>query len=386
MVGVTAWIILLGMAVHPVASSSASNSNMCVGEACTTLSQLEQDVHEMSTILLQTSVQVGSADSHATSTRTILQSTREPLAPERSWILELTATFISNNGLLCVEGPIKQTIGALALKGAGLHGAMYNQSRVRSETSCTDQGYSVGAGEDPTYVGVNVFFRSAVEQTAFAEAADAALEAYRSQYSLSQDMDLVLMANCTAHLLSEVGRSVQGQCDPVNELSGSWMHHDLVNRDEEHICDSGPFQYSVFSLATIKSTRQFPQHPYDQIKIGSCNDWGYMSPPDILARLMPDHCFAHFEEPVWALSCYSDPAKGFDAVMAAEDVLFDAEGDGFAMQCNQLDVDKYVTEIMSIQGCHCLPGSEVMQGAEAMGACSTPEEMCAIREWWHGQA
>jgi len=383
MVGSAALILFLGMAVHPVASSSASDTNTCVGEDCMILSISEQDVYEMKTSLLQTSTHVESSDSEAKSKRNLLHSKQQLLGPDRSWILDLTATFVSNTGLLCVEGPIKQTIGALALKQAGLHGAMYNESRVRSETNCTSQGYSLGAGEDPTYVGVNVFFRSAADQTAFAQAEGDALEAYRAQYSLPQDMDLVLMSKCTAHLESEVGLSVQGQCGPVNELSGTWTHHDLVNRDEENCCDSGPFQFSVFSLATIKSTRQFPQHPYDQIKIGTCNDWGFMSPLE--EDRIPDHCFSHFEGPEWALSCFSDPAQGFDDVQRIEGILF-AEGPSFGIECDKLGLDEYVTEIMSVQGCHCLPGTEVMQGAEADGRCTTAEELPAIREWWHGQA
>jgi len=340
------------------------------------LSHLEQEVLELETSLLQTSTHV----KHHLESST--QPLKHVLAPDRLWILELTATFISNNGLLCVEGPIKPTIGALALKKAGLHGSMYNETQIKSNTSCIFQGYSLDAGEDPTYVGMNLFFRSAPDLTQFAAAEDAALEAYRAQYSLPQDMDLDLMSKCTAHLNSEVGLSVKGQCGPVNELYFSYNHHDLEDYYTEMICDDAPFQHVVFTMAMLKTTKQYPQHVYDQIIPGSCKDRGFeseFSPSD------PDHpginCFSQL--PVWYLGASWKAAQGDFWTLDSSPLL--GAGPEFAEHCKQLGVDDYVMETMSIQGCTCLPGTDKMIENEEMGLCSTPEETSDIRTWWNGQ-
>jgi len=373
MVGFTSWIIFVGVAVHLVAASSASNTSACVGEECLTLSCSDEEVYELETSLLQTSVrQTPNFNPRDLPLFNTGPSPYNPLAPDRLWILELTATFISNNGLLCVEGLIKPTIGALALKKAGLHGALYNETQARSETNCASQGYSLNAGADPTYVGMTVFFRSAAEQTAFAEAEDAALEAYRAQYSLPQDLDLVLMSKCTAHLESPVGLSVKGQCDPVNEFYGSYNHHSFYDPYQELICNSAPFQFVVFSFALIKSTSQAHQHIYDQIIPGDCNSRGYES--ENTGGLT---CFS--QQPAWELECHWKAAQGdfltLDAWM----------GPPLAAHCNELGMDDYVCEVMSIAGCTCLPGTVKMRENEPQGVCTNPNDTSDIRVWWHGQ-
>lgn len=363
-------------------------------EACEHADIDDSIPEEASTILLQVSMREtrnqvetsGTNMSDYLSSRANFYSITRELSPTNAVIFAQTATFISNNGLLCVEGLIRDTMGALALKQAGLHGAMYNDSLVLSSTECSSQGYTFQGGEDPAYVGVSIFFRSAVEQVEFQNAESQALQAYRAQYGLSEEM-ASLMSRCTAHLQSEVGLAVAGQCDPVNQIRGSWMHHDLVDRSFEHICDDGPFQHATFAMAVLKTTRQFPQHPYDQIKVGDCYEWGFNYPPP--AKNGPDHCFARFEsdearlskqEAIWEMHCNANPARMYDAVMADEHTLFRG---GFDDQAQQLGLDPNVTYILSITRCHCLPTTEVFE--KHAGDCTDPQLMPPIREWWWGQ-
>jgi len=307
----------------------------------------------------------------------------QKLKPGKELVRDTPATFISGDGLQCVEGQARAIVGALGLKQAGPRGALYSHTLARSQQgTCSSQGYSLNEGEDPTYVGVTLHYRNEAEKAAFAANEASALDTFRQQYNVSVNM-ASLMADCTAHTDSAVGHAVRGTCHAVDAFKASWMHHDVHDHpDREHCCDEGGFQKAVFSLAVLKTTKQYPQHPHDQIKVGSCESYGYWS-----CGMSVDHCFSAFEpgstEPTFHMSFWENPSlallpnSGTPAASEAEFYLF--HNGGFEEYCHANGLDPVMMDIMASQsGCHCLPGSEVFTKT----TCSSQSDFSPIREWW----
>lgn len=354
---------------------------------CESDSACDSEVSLIQTVLNATRKSLGSHSSKKRYTSR-LYTDSNPLRPEQLHILDYNATFISNDGLLCSQGLIKTAIGSLALKQAGLTGMLFNESSVRSQTDCSSQGYTVSMGEDPTYREMALFVRSAEDYEMYREAQSQAVQAFAENNGLPLDTARLMWA-CTAQLQSEVERGVTEQCSLVDEISGSWMHRDLVDYQTMRSCDTGPFQKAVFALATLKTTPQFAQHVYDQILVGNCNDWGFMVPLEEDAQ--PDHCFAHFTPPAWALHFHYDEDLGYEPVMEDERCLGNGCAeypDGFPDMGRAIGLDEDVITIMGVTGCHCLPESEVMEQTREHNndenVCTTPEELPAIRTWWYG--
>lgn len=350
----------------------------------------ETSCEATSVLLLQTlsnssrrAVTAGAAESHYYSK---LYREHHRLAADQLHILEYRASFVSNDGLVCYEGEIRTVVGSLALKQAGVLGGLYNETTVRSKTNCGTRGYTVAMLEDPTYNEIQMFVRHEDDMVQFFDKGTEAIENFAARHNIPVET-ASLMNGCTAQLGSEIELKVHDQCSSVDEYSGAWFHRDLEDHQTTMCCNSGPFQKSVYALATLKSTAQFAQHPYDQVVVGNCNDWGFMEPP--VEEAIPGHCFTHLEEPVWFISFFPDPEIPVERVLEDEAAVFGGNEQyplAFRGMGRSLGLDEDAITVMdTVPGCHCVPMAEMFQDMASQGLCQTPEQLPAIRLWWHGQ-
>lgn len=282
------------------------------------------------------------------------------------------SSFVSVNGLLCVEGPGRIAEGALALKKAGVMGELYNAVIAHPNVSCAERGFHTSVGEDSCYPGAQRFSRGGED---FQHAEDTAMSFYAQNWNLTT-VQVALMASCTCHPDSLAMASRPASCSSIG-LEGSWMHHDPFRNEDQLMCDGGPFQHATYVLAILKSTAQLAMHRFDQIAPVSCASLGFSQSSPI------DHCFPRLH------MNWQNPDSSADAGMArsveVESSLFPAEN---ATGSRLDDFGGLYGIDMSIinkdPGCHCLSSSEV--GQSINGACDPPElHTSPIREWYDGQ-
>jgi len=287
-----------------------------------------------------------------------------------------TSAFVSNDGLLCVDGPSRKVEAALAIKKAGLKGALFNETFAHKSQTCSSLGFSYSGGADSCSPGVMTYHRDQAAQATFAEAEATALAAYRAFWNLETD-DVNLMAQCTCEPGSAALESRTESCDSLNQrFTGSWIHHDHHTQAQE-ICDGGPFTFATFAMAVLKSSGQLPMHQFDQIAPVECTVLGF---PYRYAP--PDHCFTSGNN---TLHIYmqtpeirTDP--GIKMSQATEGGLF---GGGFRPWAEERNLDSSI--LFSQPGCNCFPGSEVYnQVGGPFGACAPPEKHPPVNDWWNG--
>lgn len=278
------------------------------------------------------------------------------------------SSFVSVDGLICVDGPKRIAEGALALKKAGVLGELYNMAVAQANVTCAARGYMVHIGEDPCYPGAQNFVRSLSDVAAFDEAQNAATEYYARSYHLTIEK-VALMAACTCHPASEAMASRPASCATIN-LTSCWAHHDPYNHEIELLGDEGPFQYNTYVLAILKSTAQMPMHRFDQIAPVSCASMGF---PTTDGR--QDHCFPqnklHFNLE------FADAE--FTRSMEVEGGLFTGEFVDIFSKMYGLD-----TSVLGLTvGCHCFSTSEV--GRNQTDCSPTETHTSPIRDWFDGE-
>jgi len=288
-----------------------------------------------------------------------------------------TSAFVSNNGLLCVDGPSREVEAALALKKAGVKGGLFNETFAQMSHSCSRLGFSYSGGVDSCSPGVMTYYRDQGAQAAFADSEKAALTNYSVFWNLDAD-DASLMAACTC----EPGSAALGErtqsCENLNQhFKGSWVHHDYQTQEEE-ICDSGPFSFATFALAVLKSTAQLPMHQFDQIAPVDCAELGFPHRYD-----PPDHCFTYEQNTLHVHIRWPSILIGIDpGIQSSMETESDLFGGGFVEWGVQLGIDLSI--LFSSPGCHCLPGSEVGEQQAEQGLCSGTDHS-PVEDWWYGQ-
>lgn len=274
-----------------------------------------------------------------------------------------TSSFLSVSGLLCFEGPPRLAEGALALKKAGVKGELYNMVFC-SSLSCAERGYAFSAGEDDCYPGVQTFARESPDVALFQVAEATAKQYYANVWNLT-DEQVALMAACTCHPGSAAMAARSASCGSIG-LTGSWTHHDPFYGENQLMCDDGPFQYSTYALATLKTTAQMPMHRLDQITPLPCSQvgFGYQNPAD-------DHCFPKLKMN-FATSEHGEEDPGCAEAVVVEGVLFN---DSFTQDFVPMyGLDESI--FAGTPGCQCV--------CEAASDCQ-PHSSSPIRDWWNGQ-
>lgn len=279
-------------------------------------------------------------------------------------ILNDTSSFISTNGLFCVEGPPRAAEGALALKKAGVQGALYSESYAMSGKKCTDHGFSLIGGPDTCHPGLTTYFKDRAGHVAFLEAETQALENYRAQYSLPAQQ-VNLMAACMCHPDSSVMHFAAGHCSLLEGLTGALVHRN-PNTGSELTCSEGPLQRSAFVLAMLKSSAQLPMHLLDQIVPMSCSELGFT-----VQSATADHCLTGMH--TWTHGPASTD-KGAEDFATFEQDLF---GGGFESWAKGKGLDS--ATLMSVPGCQCLPGSET--AVQLSTLCKSPEARPPVGDW-----
>jgi hypothetical protein len=281
-----------------------------------------------------------------------------------------SSSFISVNGLLCVEAPARVAEGALALKKAGVMGELYNGVIAHAGVSCAELNYRVSAGEDSCYPGAQTFVRQPSDIIRMGRAELATRELYQQNWNLNHET-VALMAACTCHPDSQAMAARQGTCGSISQ-QGSWVHRDPFHNDDHLMCDGGPFQQATYVMAILKSTGQLPMHRFDQIAPVSCSDLGYHYSVEV------DHCFPKLHM-TWSVEDQAQDA-GLVRSSVVEPALFNGAFEYGFERIYGMD-----NSVMNLKpGCHCLPNSEV--GVALRGQCNpTHHHTSPIRDWFHGQ-
>jgi hypothetical protein len=302
-----------------------------------------------------------------------MQMPTAPPTPTDAW------SFLSNDLRQCVEGAPEMVESSLALRKAGITGALYNNT-FAAEGGCQARGYTPAVGIrqflDDCHPNVTAFFLTEADQTTFKQATEDAINEYAKRWGLDS-MQAHKMHGCTCHPESFNHDLVDMECpDVLNGISGSWIHHDPKDQSEL-MCDGGRFLEATLSLAVLKSTGQLMMHEHDQIAPVTCEQLGF-------TREMPDHCFAGLHVGYKTDPIMEDP--GIKQSMAVEQMVFSKNLSETGGSFDRFVLDHHLNNkvLNGRFGCHCSPDSEVFG---QMFSNQKYDEACLhhtspIRLWW----
>jgi len=289
------------------------------------------------------------------------------------------SSFVSDNGLLCTEGPGRHIAAHLATYKASPLGGAYQESTATFNVSCRARGYGEGRAPDACSGSgrLSLSVRKAEDTAGIEEARRGVLDRWRGRHRVNGTLG-TLLAACSCHPRSEIYQARQQECESL-ESPGSWLHVTKVTASSvpTYACYEGPFEYALRALATMKSTPFFVVHEADEIIPKGCRELGYSSRVGVM-----DRCFTrlrlmkaggaaakaaggdaqHGQALAWTTSSYHVHIPDFDKM--AKDKNLDAWD--FGAQVN---------------GCHCSPKSLVFQGLKSKKTrCGFPP----VRDYWKG--
>mmetsp|Transcript_107297 Transcript_107297/g.313744 ORF Transcript_107297/g.313744 Transcript_107297/m.313744 type:complete len:323 (+) Transcript_107297:90-1058(+) len=284
------------------------------------------------------------------------------------------SAFISDNGVVCKDGPSRSVESALALAKAGVKGGLYNLTYAHVNQTCSDLGFTVPGGEDTCHPGVVSSFQDSSGPKAYLAAEKKVMKGYASKWGLANGI-VSLMAACTCHPDSVDLANNRGTCDQLDEYQGSWAHHDPVT-GKAILCNAGPFIYSTLALAVVKTYAQLPMHEFDSVAPVGCAELGFPH-----QQWAVHHCFPAMHLSTETSDMATDPGAASSSYI--ERMLF---GGGFDMWAKAKNKDLDMATLGSTAGCHCMSTSSVYQSmAETCEANKAAKKYSPVREWWHGQ-
>mmetsp|Transcript_89676 Transcript_89676/g.254252 ORF Transcript_89676/g.254252 Transcript_89676/m.254252 type:complete len:335 (-) Transcript_89676:112-1116(-) len=278
------------------------------------------------------------------------------------------SSFLSNDGLACTQGASRAVESVLALNKAGPYGALYNETFAHPNTNCSDHGFVFPSPDSGCHPGITTYFKDQARRELFIHEGDKALEHFRATYSL-QRKRVYLMTMCVCHPESKSYKLVTNDCNDLDLVPGSWVHH-APGDDRELMCAQSTYEHAVHTLAALKSSPMLPMHLHDQIMPIPCNRRGY------------EHEFPHEDQ------CYP-PMH----MWTKTDIQLDLglrETERVKKQLLKEGMDKFVKEIglsddlMSVSTCNCLTSSKVGKASKA--SCDRQGEAARspVRDWWDG--
>lgn len=277
------------------------------------------------------------------------------------------ASFVSNDGLYCAEGPTRKAESALALKKAAPYGSIFDSAFVVPGSTCVGQGF-VFYGPDACTPDVTVHFKTASDAPKFEASYQAALLSYSGAYNISKE-NATLMSNCTCHPGSPTLAAAGDQCTSLDTVTGCWVHENPYN-GSQMMCDQGPFVYAMRALSVLKSSPQLPMHFHDQIRATSCSNLGFGVIFDY-----PDHCYPKLR--VWT-RVRIDKDPGVQESMWVENNLTTGGFDEFAAAHHFGDLSVLNNSL----ACNCFANSSV--GQSMKGLCPALTNHSPVRDWWPG--
>mmetsp|Transcript_107298 Transcript_107298/g.313749 ORF Transcript_107298/g.313749 Transcript_107298/m.313749 type:complete len:326 (+) Transcript_107298:104-1081(+) len=285
-----------------------------------------------------------------------------------------TSAFISDNGLVCKDGPSRSVESALALEKAGVKGELYKLTFAHRRQTCSALGFETPGGEDACHPGVAAFFRDGGGPERHRLAEEKAVRRYAALFGLTEDI-VSLMAACTCHPHSIDMAHNRSNCNQLDAYQGTWVHRDPVT-SKAILCHEGPFIYSTLALAVVKTYAQLPMHEFDSVAPVGCAELGFPH-----QQWAVHHCFPAMHLSTETSDMATDPGAASSSYI--ERMLF---GGGFDMWAKAKNKDLDMATLGSTAGCHCMSTSSVYQSmAETCEANKAAKKYSPVREWWHGQ-
>jgi len=275
--------------------------------------------------------------------------------------------FTSSNGALCAQSDARTIEGFLALKKAGPHGKAFFRTHAY-KTTCEAMGFTLPGGEDACYPKIQLFFRQEDHRGAYARFERNLLRSYGGKWSIPEET-IVLLAACTCHPHSAAMRAVHGQCERLENMTGSWIHRDPES-NEGLICFEGPMQQATYSLATMKSSVQVMMHMADQVSPLPCSEHGFKEKHED-----PDQCFPRMN--LWAKTKPFGSDRGIRQSRRVEYDLFINQN--YTTWAKKMGLNTEV--LQTAPGCNCLPDSEL---GRQLSYCATAGKRPPINDWWLG--
>jgi len=277
------------------------------------------------------------------------------------------SSFVTDDGLQCLEGPHRELQAALATYKAKPIGKLFIKAKGERGVMCHARGYTVNLDMDPCDPNLQIHVKNASDGEAYKEAHGAALKEWRERHGVEETLSAV-MEGCSCHPHSKVAVTLSEQCKELEAFPGAWVHHSDID-GHELMCDQGPFVYALRTMAVLKSTAQLQMHLDDQIVPKTCPEVGF---PAVVPKI--DHCF-----PKMRIATRTDISSdiGVKEAGVVESRLFKG---GFEEWGQTAGLDLKI--LFSTPGCHCLPDSEV--GRAMARQCSTKEKRSPVRDYWEG--
>lgn len=273
------------------------------------------------------------------------------------------SSFTSDDGHFCAEGSPRAAEGMLALKKAGVQGALFRGSFTTLGKSCQQRGFALLGGADSCHLGLTTYFKDKPGYQKFMKAEDMAFVEFRENNQLSE-VPANLIAACNCHPDSTIMAHAAGKCASIAHEIGAWVHAD-PQTGNGLVCLEGALKEATFSLAALKSTASLPMHLNDSVVVNNCASLGFP-----MQHSQNDHCFPKMS--VWTRE--SDNDQGIKEFQAVQERLlsggFKSWAQGKGMNLAVLD---------SVPGCHCPADSEVAQNLG--GICTDPDARSPIRDW-----
>uniref|UniRef100_A0A7S1PY38 Uncharacterized protein n=1 Tax=Alexandrium catenella TaxID=2925 RepID=A0A7S1PY38_ALECA len=274
--------------------------------------------------------------------------------------------FQSDNGHYCGQSDARTVEAALALKKAGVHGKAFIRA-IAWQATCEALNYTHYGGEDICYPGLHVYYKNQREQADYAIQEARWIVDFAGKFNLPQDKT-ALLAACSCHPKSFAMRSVEGRCQSVESIRGSWVHRH-PHGGQALICVEGAFKDTVYSLASLKASIQLPMHAFDQAMIYNCTWHGFKEKFD-----QPDHCYPKMR--LWTKTVPIQSDEGIKQSNEVEEHLFKS-GEFVRWAVGER---RNAQVLATTAGCNCLPNSEV--GKRNRHICSNPARRPPINDWY----
>mmetsp|Transcript_31229 Transcript_31229/g.89524 ORF Transcript_31229/g.89524 Transcript_31229/m.89524 type:complete len:336 (+) Transcript_31229:89-1096(+) len=282
----------------------------------------------------------------------------------------MLSSFQDDNGFICIDGDRRRLEAALATYKAQPLGTLFVRAHGKMHRNCPDRGFPVLLGTDPCGAnGTRLWYHSEEARDKWEASKKRALEEYRQKWG-GYANDLVdIMSGCSCHPESQIRHAVDKECHKLWAVPGAWLQH---NPTDGHAltCHHGPFEYTVRTLAVLKSTPELVMHWDDQIAPKSCKALGF---PEVLHKI--DKCFPLLEVGTMT-PIENDPGALEDEKI--ERKLLDINHFQPWAEERHMDYDT----LYSGPGCHCLPDSQIGAVKKLEGSCD--EFHSPVRDYWYG--
>mmetsp|Transcript_48686 Transcript_48686/g.139184 ORF Transcript_48686/g.139184 Transcript_48686/m.139184 type:complete len:328 (+) Transcript_48686:69-1052(+) len=278
---------------------------------------------------------------------------------------EAVSSFASNLGFYCAQGPSRLVEAALATFKAAPFGGLFIEQFAKPDQDCASRGYTVSAGEDGCFPGVQTFFKQAGQKDTFGRMIDNATALYGALYGYSPETAR-LMNFCTCHPQSEVANIAGSDCEALASVVGSWVARDPTD-GHELTCSQGPFVATARSLASLKATRQLPLHRFDMVVAANCSARGFPVESSAIHE-----CYPLMK--TWTRSKSTVSLERSVAAVGSPAVDRFIQQHSLDQQVFGLDPD-----------CSCLADSHSGRAAAAKCAKAGPAARSPVRDFWDGR-